>query len=215
MLAEESVCIATWPRPLGWDDPVARQTVDYWQQTITAIRTLKAERDIPKDARIAPILVAQGPVAAALEQGEPLLRSLLSAESVTIVPTADRPQDCAVAVLPDVEIILPLEGLIDREAEKAKQTQSLEKSLADLDRQIGPLRAKLNNESFVARAPADVVEQTRVKLAELEARDAVLRLLNRTDRTCARCRPGEPGRRAAVPVHKISRRQYPDRCPLR
>ncbi len=58
------------------------------------------------------------------------------------------------AVLPEAEIILPLEGLIDKEAERAK----MRKSLADLERQIGGLRSKLANESFVARAPAEVVD---------------------------------------------------------
>jgi valyl-tRNA synthetase len=174
--AEESVCIATWPRPLGWEDPQARQTVDQWCEAIKAIRNLKAERNVPEKARIAPIIVAQGAVAAALRQGEPYLRSLLSAESVTIVSIADRPVDCAIAVLPDAEIILPLEGLIDHEVERAKQR----KSLADTERQIAGHRAKLNNESFIARAPSEVVDQARAKLAELESqRDAIQSLLDR------------------------------------
>ena len=77
----------------------------------------------------------------------------------------ERPADCAVTVLPEAEIILPLEGLIDKEAERRK----LQKSLTDLERQMGGLRAKLANESFTARAPAEVVRETRAKLAELEA----------------------------------------------
>jgi valyl-tRNA synthetase len=64
--------------------------------------------------------------------------------------------------------------LIDKEAERGK----LRKSLADLERQIGGLEAKLANESYVARAPADVVALSRAKLAELEAqRSAVISLL--------------------------------------
>jgi valyl-tRNA synthetase len=173
--AAESVCIADWPTPLGWSDETARKTVDQWCEAIKAIRNLKAERNVPKEAKIAPIIVAQGTVAEYLRQGEPFLRSLLPAESVTIVPSTERPAECAVAVLPDAEIILPLEGLIDKEAERAK----MRKSLADFEKQIGALRGKLANESFVARAPADVVAQSRTKLAELEAqRDAVASLLN-------------------------------------
>jgi valyl-tRNA synthetase len=173
--ARESVCVAAWPHALGWTDPAARQIVDQWREVITAIRNLKAERNVPKDARIAPLIVAQGAIAAGLRQGEPFMRSLLPAESVTIVTSIDRPADCAVTVLPEAEIILPLEGLIDKEAERAK----LKKSLADLERQISGSKAKLANESFVARAPADVVAQARAKLAELEAqRDAVNSFLN-------------------------------------
>ena len=172
--AEESACIAAWPHPLGWSDETARRTVDQWCEAIKAIRNLKAERNVPKEAKIAPIIVAQGTVAEWLRQGEPFLRSLLPAESVTIVAATDRPAECAVAVLPDAEIILPLEGLIDKEAERAK----MKKSLSDFEKQIGGLRSKLANESFVARAPAEVVSQSRTKLAELEAqRDLVAGLL--------------------------------------
>jgi valyl-tRNA synthetase len=174
--AEASVCIAAWPRPLGWDDETARRTVDHWCEVIKSIRNLKADRNVPKDAKIAPIIVAQGIFAEWLKQGEPFLRGLLPAESVTIVPATDRPAECAVAVLPDAEIILPLAGLIDKEAELVK----LRKSLADFEKQIGGLRSKLANESFVARAPAEVVTQTRAKLAELEGqRDAVSALVSR------------------------------------
>ena len=74
------------------------------------------------------------------------------------------------AVLADAELILPLAGLIDHEAEIPR----VRKSLTDAEKQIAPLRAKLANESFVTRAPADVVEQTRARLAELEAQRATL-----------------------------------------
>jgi valyl-tRNA synthetase len=174
--AAESVCIAAWPRALGWSDEAARQTVDYWQQAITAIRNMKSEHNVPKNARIAPIIVAQGTVAASLKEGEPFLRGLLPADSITIVSSIERPADCAVTVLPEAEIILPLEGLIDKEAERRK----MQKSLTDLERQMGGLRAKLANESFAARAPAEVVKETRAKLAELEAQsEAVVGLLKR------------------------------------
>ena len=115
------------------------------------------------------MIVAEGVVADRLRLGESFIKSLTGAGSVTI--TADgsnRPAESAVTVLADAEVVLPLEGLIDKEAELAK----LKKSLADLDRQIAPLRAKLANESFTARAPAEVVSTARDKLAELEAQHA-------------------------------------------
>jgi valyl-tRNA synthetase len=173
--AEDSVCIAAWPRPSGWRDETAHQIVEQWRETIKTIRNLRAERNLPKDAKIAPMIVAQGTVAGWLKQGEPFLKSLSPAESVTIVPAAMRPPDSAVAVLPDCEIILPLSGLIDHEAERAKHR----KNLTDLERQKGALEAKLANDAFVARAPAEVVAQTRARLAEVESQiDAILAHLN-------------------------------------
>ncbi len=173
--AAESVCIAAWPRPLGWSDDDARKTVEQWCEAIKAIRNLRAERNVPKEATVEPIIVAQGAVAEMLRQGERHLCSLSPAASVLIVDTAiDRPPDCAVAVLPDAEILIPLAGLVDKEAERAKHR----KTLVDLERQIGGHRSKLANASFVERAPAEVVEQARARLAELEAqRQAVLALV--------------------------------------
>jgi valyl-tRNA synthetase len=168
--AAESICIAPWPRSIGWRDETARATVGLWCEVITALRNLKAERNVPKESRIAPILVARGAVAQSLMRGEAFLKGLLSAESITIVPEIQRPADCAVSVLPEVEVILPLEGLIDHEAERAKQR----KSLADFERQIGSLETKLQNEAYVSRAPAEVVAQTRAKLAELKSQRAAV-----------------------------------------
>src|SRR5262249_28722613 len=97
--------------------------------------------------------------------GEPFLRAITPSESVTIVTESEEPPGSAVAVGPDARIILPLEGLIDRVAEAAR----LRKSIADAERQLGSIRNKLGNESFVSRAPAEVVEQQRAKEAELVA----------------------------------------------
>ncbi len=173
--APESVCIAPWP---AYPDQLASRpeietTINQWQEKIKALRNLRAERNVPQIAKIAPIIVASGNVARLLLEGAPHIKSLTDAESLQVVESAEKPPNCAVAVLPDAEVILPMEGLVDVEAEKAR----LRKSLADLDKQlIGP-RAKLENASFVANAPPAVVEQTRTKVAELLAQRAALAAL--------------------------------------
>jgi valyl-tRNA synthetase len=161
--AEPSVCVAAWPKPLGLYDENAMATVAQWQEKIQAIRNLRAERNVPPPARVAPIIVADGPVARRLAEGEAFLKSLAGAGTLTISNKAEKPEQAAVTVLADAEIILPLEGLIDKQAECTK----LRKTLAELEKQIRPLEAKLANEAFVARAPAEVVESQRAKLAEL------------------------------------------------
>jgi valyl-tRNA synthetase len=169
--AAESVCIAPWPSfPDTWDDLEAESVVAQWKEKITVIRTLKAERGIPDKAKVRPIILAEGPVAAILKSGESFIKSLTNAETLTIASQADRPQECAVAVLGDAEILLPLEGLIDKEAESARHR----KSLTDIEKQITSIQSKLGNEGFVKRAPAEVVEQQKAKLAELLSQKAAL-----------------------------------------
>jgi valyl-tRNA synthetase len=175
--AGASICTAAWPVPLGLKDDEARATVAQWQEKVQAVRNLRAERNVPPAARVAPIILADGPIAERLRRGEAFLKSLTNADSVTITPKADRPAESVTTVLADAEVILPLEGLIDKEAECAK----LRKSLAELDKQIGGLRAKLANEAFITRAPAEVVEAQRTKLAELEAQHAAVDALIQKD----------------------------------
>lgn len=173
-LAAESICISRWPEyPADWQDSAAESVVRQWQEKIRAVRNLKAERDLPKDAKLRPILVATGPVAEALSRGEAYLLSLCPAASVSIVASAERPPNSAVVVLSDCEVILPLEGLIDKAAEAAKHR----KALADVERQIASVRAKLSNDGFVTRAKPEVVAEQRAKLAELESQVATTRTL--------------------------------------
>jgi valyl-tRNA synthetase len=177
--APESVCIAPWPNlPETWRDPEAEGVIAQWQEKITAIRTLRAERKVNDKSKIHPIIIADGPIAAILRSGEAFIRSLTNSETLTIAAQADRPTDCAVAVLGDAEILLPLEGLIDKEAELAR----LRKAKADTEKQLVGVDSKLNNASFTSKAPADVVEKLRVKRTELLAQlgtiEAAIQALN-------------------------------------
>jgi valyl-tRNA synthetase len=63
-----------------------------------------------------------------------------------------------------MEILIPLEGLIDKEAELTR----LDKEIIKLEKVIKQSSGKLNNENYVAKAPAEVVQKEREKLAELE-----------------------------------------------
>ena len=114
---------------------------------IKALRNLRAERNVPKEAKIAPILSPRSRSATRLRQGEAVHPEPdAGRDRDDRRPAADRPADSAVAVLPDAEIILPLEGLIDKEAEAAR----LRKTLADLDKQTRRRsRRSWRNESFV------------------------------------------------------------------
>jgi valyl-tRNA synthetase len=70
----------------------------------------------------------------------------------------------ATALVGKMEILIPLEGLIDKDAEIAR----LNKEMSKLDKVIKQSSGKLNNENYVAKAPAEVVAKEREKLAEIE-----------------------------------------------
>jgi valyl-tRNA synthetase len=172
--APETVSIAAWPiYPESWFVPSAEAIIGQWREKITALRTLRAERNVPEKAKVRPTFVATGPVAEALRMGLDHIRSLGNAESVEVLPECDRPAGAATAVLGDTEIVLPLEGLIDTAAEAAR----LKKQLADLEKQIGGLESRLGNEQFVSRANPEVVAAQRAKLDEMRAQRATVEAL--------------------------------------
>src|SRR5262249_38179680 len=94
-------------------------------------------------------------------------------------PGGPRPRRAAAHVEPEVEVHLPLEGLIDFAAEKARVTKELQK----LEGELAGLARRLDNPGFLGRAPAEVVEKDRARAAELgEKRDKLTRHLDRVTR---------------------------------
>jgi valyl-tRNA synthetase len=87
-------------------------------------------------------------------------------DQLTIADRLDtKPAQAAALVVGDVEVFLPLAGLIDLEAERARLSKELEQAEADMARRV----AKLDNPGFVDKAPANVVQRERDGLAAAQA----------------------------------------------
>ncbi|OGV76759.1 MAG: valine--tRNA ligase [Methylotenera sp. RIFCSPLOWO2_02_FULL_45_14] len=137
-------------------DEVAEAWVAQLKQMVDACRSLRGEMSISPAARVP--LIASGD-AEKLALYAPYLKALAKLEDVAIVaelPEADAP----VMLVDDFKLMLKVE--IDVAAEKER----LGKEIARLENEINKANAKLNNESFVARAPAVVVEQEKARVAE-------------------------------------------------
>jgi valyl-tRNA synthetase len=76
----------------------------------------------------------------------------------------------ATALIGEMELLIPMAGLIDKDAELARLQKALDKVSADL----GRVQGKLSNEKFVGKAPAAVIDKEKAKLAEFEVTKAKL-----------------------------------------
>jgi valyl-tRNA synthetase len=100
-------------------------------------------------------------VTAALEQAAAIIGSLARA-GVTVSPDATRPPSSATATTPSGDVFVRLEGVVDFDAER----QRLRKEVERARKEIAFLEGKLGRADFVERAPAEVVERERIRLAE-------------------------------------------------
>lgn len=156
----ESIMLQAYPKAdLEKIDEQAETWVATLKTAVEACRSLRGEMGISPASKVP--LIAAGD-ASQLSAYAPYLKSLAKLEEVSIVtdlPDADAP----VMLAGDFKLMLKVE--IDVAAEKER----LGKEIARLQVEIGKANGKLNNESFVARAPAAVVEQEKARVAEFSA----------------------------------------------
>jgi valyl-tRNA synthetase len=165
---QRSLMVAPYPQAgEALLDDVAERDWALVQGLITGVRNLRNEYKV-EPARIIAATVAAGERVALLEAQRALLARLarVNGEQLTIVERLEtKPEAAAALVVQDVEVFLPLAGLIDLDAERARLARELEAAEADIERRTG----RLANESFVARAPDHVVQRERDGLATVRA----------------------------------------------
>ncbi len=160
---EEALIIARYPEAHeteGWE---AKKIADFnlVQEVVRAVRNLRTEKRVPPSRKV-PAVLAAGDKTALLQAEAEMIAFLagIDTERFSIVENlAEKPANAVALTVLGIEIYLPLEGLVDVEAEKAR----LQKELAENQSQIQRLEGLLSG-SFAQRAPANVVERERQKL---------------------------------------------------
>ncbi|MBT5923879.1 MAG: valine--tRNA ligase, partial [Cellvibrionales bacterium] len=140
---------------------------------IVAVRNIRGEMNI-SPAKALPVFFNHGSEQdkTRLANGQPLIQTLAKVESITWLDANDEAPAAATQLVGELEIMVPLAGFIDKDAEIAR----LDKEIAKLDKEVGRLSGKLNNSGFIDKAPEDVVAKEQQKLAD--AKDAQQRLEN-------------------------------------
>ncbi|MGE3317375.1 MAG: class I tRNA ligase family protein, partial [Planctomycetaceae bacterium] len=163
--AAESVMIAPWPTAAGeWRDAAIEKRFERLQETIVAVRNVRGFYSIPEGTRLKLHIRCSDAVADDMRDVASQFDNLARVMLESVGADVERPKGSANFSLGDADGFVPLEGVIDREAELARQKKEAEK-LAGF---ISSHEKKLGNESFVSRAPADVVEQTRAQMNSLK-----------------------------------------------
>ncbi len=158
-----------------WEDRDAEQEMRLLMGVITGVRNIRAEMNLPPSQKL-PVVIAPTSEAdgALVESNTDLIALLGRVDHMTVrSPSADGepPRMSATAVVGEMKVFVPLEGIVDADAEMSR----LERELGKLDKELVGVNKKLSNESFLAKAKPEAVEKQRTRYAELSAKSDGLR----------------------------------------
>ncbi|OEF98316.1 valine--tRNA ligase [Desulfuribacillus alkaliarsenatis] len=145
----------------------AAEQMQVLMDTVRNVRNIRAEMNVPPSKKIALLIKPNTDNHKQIfESGKAYLQGLCNTESLDIDLELKTPEKAMTAVTSGAQIYLPLEGLIDKDKEIARLEKERQKLQAEVDR----VQGKLNNEKFVAKAPAQVIDQERAKEADYKAK---------------------------------------------
>jgi valyl-tRNA synthetase len=159
------LALAPWPKHDALDDLEAEAEIGWVIDLITAIRSVRTEMNITNDIPVVLVGVS-APTKARAGRWADIIRRFARLSDISLAESA--PQAAVQLIVRGEVAALPLKGVIDFAAEKAR----LEKEMTRVNSDVARIDAKLSNADFIRRAPEDVVEGEREKREEAEQRRA-------------------------------------------
>jgi len=166
-ITAESIMLQSYPAE---DDSVLNASVDaeieWVKGVIIAIRNIRGEMNI-SPAKEIPVLLTKGGEQDKnyLNNNTQFLSKLAKLDSITWLDETEEAPLASTQLVGNMEVLVPMTGLIDLDAELARLNKEIEK----LEKEINKLSGKLGNEKFVANAPAEVVNKEKEKLEKAES----------------------------------------------
>ncbi|HIP37982.1 MAG TPA: valine--tRNA ligase [Desulfocapsa sulfexigens] len=156
-----------YPVAADWQDEKVESQVELLMGVITGIRNIRAEADVHPSAKIeAFVLCADSEKRELIQSFSVSISAMTRLESLSVAAEGDKPDDAGTYIYQDIEMYVPLKGLVDVEKEREK----LERERNKIEKSLKQINGKLGNEKFLANAPAEIVEKEKGKQAELEAK---------------------------------------------
>jgi valyl-tRNA synthetase len=164
--AGETIMLAQWPDSASLpEDAAASSDVDWLKGVILGLRQIRGEMDISPARRLSVLVQsASSADAARFTQHAALLSRLAGIDSTRLLTANETAPPSASAVVNNLTLLVPMQGLIDPAAELARLKKKQEKN----DQEITRARAKLANPNFVDHAPPEVVATERERIAQFE-----------------------------------------------
>lgn len=169
----DSIMVAPWPQPItGLKFDSALETMNLIIEVVKGVRNVRAESHVPVGKKVSALLMTSADKMELIKSNVAYISSLASlAEIEFLLEGANPPEKSVSAVVSGVTIYLPISGLVD----VGKEIERLTKELNQLEQEIQRTEARLGSESFIAKAPAQVVEKERIKVVNFKEKASMIR----------------------------------------
>ncbi len=154
---------SSWPvYDRALENPQAAEKIEMAMEAVRSIRNIRAEAGALPSRKLTAFILAQGETLEILKEDQRYICSLANITHITYTSRREEvPGEVMSAVVPGAEIFIPLDDLLDYQAEKER----LEKERQRLDKEVKRLEGKLSNQGFVSKAPEKIVAEEKEKLA--------------------------------------------------
>jgi len=145
-------------------DTKIEQDINMIINTIGAVRNIKASLNIAPSKNINMHIRGQASNTDSIQNNMELMNRMIKLENLKVGKNLEKPEQSATAVVGNVEIFIPLKGLIDID----KEISRLEKQALDMNGRLSAVSKKLENKNFIDRAPKDIIEHEKNKQADYQ-----------------------------------------------
>ena len=176
--AGDSIMVQPFPAvDAAKQDEQVLADIEWVKRFIVGIRNIRGEMDIAPSKPLPALLRnVSSEDERRLGISRTFIDRLARLESITVLKEGEEAPASAAAVVGEMEILIPMAGLIDKEAELAR----IAKAMGKLEQDVARFKGKLSNEKFVSNAPEAVIEKEKAKLADSESQLAKLKAQHET-----------------------------------
>jgi valyl-tRNA synthetase len=156
----------------GEIQPGAEAEMELVMSVIGAVRNLRSELNIPPAKQVEVVLQSKnGGALNTLERNRIYVGSLARATQMAFQPEGEKPRASATSVVGDVEVFLPLKGLINLDEEEKR----IQKEISKVAEELSRINLKMHNEEFLRKAKTEAVEKERERAKVLVDKEAKLK----------------------------------------
>lgn len=164
--SDSSIMLQAYPQvDSAQIDEAAQSDAEWLKQFILVIRNIRGEMDLSPNKPLNVLLRNLNDAdEVKLAANKSFLQSLAKLDAIDVLAKDEKGPASATGLVGDMEVLIPMAGLIDKDAELARLSKALDKANQELSRVVG----KLSNEKFVSNAPEAVIAKEKAKQAEAE-----------------------------------------------